>query len=422
MTFALLRAAPLLLAALAPLCASQAAGVAEAPKTLDPKASCSSKDCHADFAKKKHVHGPVADNDCKECHSWKDNLHKFTLARKGTALCTSCHDELVVKKEAAKPAPEPKAKEGPKAKEEAMAKKGLTLHEPITEDCVTCHDPHASDVKGILTMSLLELCDSCHDKTVAKATGKDKAILSRHGIATEGKACMTCHAPHISKVPYLLTQKPKTLCLSCHDKPQKRLSAPPGKWGSQLPVPNIAEEITTRKHVHGPVNDDQCAPCHDPHGSAQVSLLARPYPTGFYAPFDPKAYALCFECHEADLATKADTADATEFRNGKRNLHVVHVNKPVKGRSCRACHADHASDQQALVRTSVPFGSGGWAIPIRFAKTATGGACQSGCHEPKAYDRKTPVDYSLPPPPPPKAPEPSAPPGPGPAALPPPPK
>jgi len=381
---------------------------APAPKELVPKAPCTNATCHADLAKKKYVHGPVGDNDCKECHTWKDNLHKFTPTRKGTALCTSCHDELIVKKDAPKPKEEPKAKDDAKPKEPAKPKKGLTLHEPIAEDCVTCHDPHSSNVKGILTMPLLELCDTCHDKTVAQAKGKDKAIISRHAIATEGAACMSCHAPHVSKVPYLLTAKPKALCLSCHDKPQKH--------GARL-LASTKEELGL-KHVHGPAKDEDCTACHTPHGSAQVALLARAYPAKFYAPYDAKAYGLCFSCHEADLAAKSETSDATEFRNGTRNMHFLHVNKPVKGRVCRACHANHASDQPAIIRPSVPFGTGGWAIAIRYTRTATGGVCQSGCHGPKAYDRKTPVDYTAPPPtapepkapePPPKAPEPAPP-------------
>ncbi|MBM4038387.1 MAG: hypothetical protein FJ290_07725 [Planctomycetes bacterium] len=346
-------------------CAAATARAAEAPKTLVPRASCVSKDCHADFSKKKHLHGPVAEKECKECHSWKDDLHKFALVRKGTALCTECHDDILVKKDGAK------------------TKKGATLHEPITEDCVTCHDPHASNEKGFLTMPLLELCDTCHDKTLARARGKDKTVLSNHAVMLEGKACMTCHSPHTSKVPYLLTQKPKALCLSCHDKPQQA--------GSRE-VANVKEQLTQKKHVHGPVADEDCTACHVGHASEQVTLLARAYPPKFYAPFDPKAYALCFECHEADLGTQAKTTKATEFRNGEHNLHFLHVNKPTKGRTCRACHAAHASDLPSQIQPAVPFGTGGWAIPIRFTKTATGGSCQSGCHEPKAYDRKTPVD------------------------------
>ena len=89
----------------------------------------------------------IAAGECKVCHKWKDNKHDFTLADEGPKLCTGCHEEMIV----------PKPKEGEEKK--------LTVHEPITEDCTSCHTPHSADTKALLSMPLLEMCEACHDET-----------------------------------------------------------------------------------------------------------------------------------------------------------------------------------------------------------------------------------------------------------------
>jgi hypothetical protein len=37
-------------------------------------------------------------------------------------------------------------------------------------------------------------------------------------------------------------------------------------------------------------------------------------------------------------------------------------------------------------------------MPIKFAKSDSGGSCSPGCHKPYAYDRNAPVDYQATPP------------------------
>ena len=84
------------------------------------------------------------------------------------------------------------------------------------------------------------------------------------------------------------------------------------------------------------------------------------------------------------------TLELTDFRNGEDNLHYLHVKDDTRGRTCRACHATHASDLPKNIRETVPYGM--WELPIGFKKTDTGGSCSPGCHLPKSYDRKDPVD------------------------------
>jgi hypothetical protein len=76
------------------------------------------------------------------------------------------------------------------------------------------------------------------------------------------------------------------------------------------------------------------------------------------------------------------------------NLHFIHVNRDRRGRTCRTCHDLHGSNLPRHLAETVPFEGSGWAMPIGFRATGTGGACAPGCHEPQTYDR---LDPSVPP-------------------------
>ena len=63
------------------------------------------------------------------------------------------------------------------------------------------------------------------------------------------------------------------------------------------------------------------------------------------------------------------------------------MNREKKGRTCRTCHEIHGSNLPAHVAETVPFEGSGWALPIGFEKTDTGGSCATGCHQKLAYSR-----------------------------------
>ena len=63
-------------------------------------------------------------------------------------------------------------------------------------------------------------------------------------------------------------------------------------------------------------------------------VLKKPFPATFYMPYKTENYALCFDCHNKDIALNQFTTKLTDFRNGDLNLHYLHVNKDPKGRSC----------------------------------------------------------------------------------------
>jgi len=305
--------------------------------------------CHEDDkTNQKHVHGPVAVGECIACHDPHASNNEVRLRKPGSAMCLECHEDM---KERVETAPH--------------------VHPPVKEKCWNCHSPHGTPYEFQLLDEVPKLCFRCH---------KDKAkqvenARTQHGAVTTGKLCLNCHDPHTAQYPKQLLKAPMDLCLSCHDK---RLETP------TKPIKDMKKWLADHKDHHGPIREKDCAACHDPHGSDNLRILRRAFPPSFYAPFDPKSYALCFGCHSPKLAKDAKTTTLTGFRKGDKNLHYVHVHRK-KGRTCRACHQVHASNHPKHIRDSVPFGS--WALPINYEKFEDGGKCAPGCHVPRDYHR-----------------------------------
>jgi predicted CXXCH cytochrome family protein len=207
------------------------------------------------------------------------------------------------------------------------------------------------------------LCVSCHDDVQALA----ESSKYKHEALDEG--CGGCHDPHGTGVVRMLMTEAETFCYSCHEDKE--------------------EEILAYKFQHEPVASGECWSCHAPHGSDTIALLKGNYPDTFYAPYTEEAYSLCLSCHERGLLAYGRTSEATDFRNGDKNLHYVHVNKTKKGRTCRVCHGVHGENQERLVHNSKNFGR--WQIPVELTWTENGGGCLVGCHKPLSYSRKRAV-------------------------------
>ncbi|RMG58365.1 MAG: cytochrome C [Deltaproteobacteria bacterium] len=290
---------------------------------------------------KKYVHGPVASGDCIVCHNPHTSPYKFQLEAQGDELCFLCHEDR---------------------KAEFTRK---YVHKPAKENCLNCHDPHNTDYQFHLKAEGKNLCFRCHKK-IAKWVSE---ATYQHGALQKG-TCTTCHTPHSSNYPRQLKMAAKDICYSCHTE--------------------MGKKVRTSKYLHGPVQQNDCYACHNPHGSKNPKILKKYFPAEFYKPYKTDNYALCFGCHNKDIALDRITTRLTNFRNGDINLHYVHVNKK-KGRSCKACHEVHAGNQPKHIRREVPFGKM-WMLPVKYTKTETGGKCNVGCHKPKAYDRKKPVE------------------------------
>jgi predicted CXXCH cytochrome family protein len=300
--------------------------------------------CHENkMTIKAFLHGPVAAGDCNVCHNPHASDFKFQLVTAGNDLCFLCHQDRM---------------------EEFKRK---SIHKPVAESCTLCHDAHNADVKYLLTKDQVTQCFDCHPAfrdRLAKAKIQHTALKKG--------PCTTCHTPHSSNFVRQLKKSTKEICYDCHKE--------------------IGSKVLGAKKLHGPVQQDDCYACHDSHGSDYTQILKKFFPPEFYIEYNTDNYAICWDCHNKDVALSEVTTTLTGFRNGGNNMHYVHVNKK-KGRSCKACHEAHAGNQEKHIRASVPFGSGGWTLPIAFTKTPTGGSCVVGCHRELGYDRETPLKY-----------------------------
>lgn len=159
------------------------------------------------------------------------NQHKFTFVEEGADLCLECHDEY----------------------------EGQVKHAPVAGgQCDSCHDPHGSKAKGLLTVDFLnELCLECHDELL-------EAMSFLHGPVAVG-ACTVCHDAHSSDHDNLLSSGDRDLGTRCHSELNSR--------------------ITAKSVVHAPVKEGWVS-CHNPHGATDKMMLMSIAPD------------LCVDCHD----------------------------------------------------------------------------------------------------------------------------
>ena len=212
--------------------------------------------------------------------------------------------------------------------------------------------------------------DGCHIKMQEKL----KKYRIQHPPAKDG-ACETCHNSHGDNTPVdtLLKLPIAGKCFECHVE--------------------FGETIRNSSSVHTLVREDRCTECHEPHGGRYTKLRKKYYPPSEWDPYGWSGTTrMCMNCHPPDELLGVGVPSGSGFRNGTRNLHREHVSQG-KGRTCAACHAAHASDQEFHLRAEVPFGTGGWKLPLHYTKTPNGGSCIVGCHRELGYDRKNAIYY-----------------------------
>jgi predicted CXXCH cytochrome family protein len=80
--------------------------------------------------------------------------------------------------------------------------------------CATCHTAHGGDAKGFPRGEVQTLCLNCHKDKKANHPVANHPTSGRTIKAT-GKTltCLSCHQPHFSKSPKLLTVSG---CDACH--------------------------------------------------------------------------------------------------------------------------------------------------------------------------------------------------------------
>jgi len=350
-------------------------------------------ECHDPMNEKKHVHPPVDEGKCLDCHNPHSSDNEYMLKADVGETCAGCHD---LSKEG-------HSTHGPvaagmctachdphqsdlsglvKREDREMCifchtnKKDpqgmVSIHEPFTETCLDCHSPHSSPYKFMVEEDVPGLCFNCHEEVQVQVDKKSEV----HGPFQEGEKCYLCHNAHVSKYSHLLQNQEQQLCFTCHNKKIKK--------GERV-VKNIEKRVDKTKYIHGPIEDEGCSACHLAHTPDNFFLLTAKFPTGAYGEGSVESFAHCFDCHESELMTEKETTEATEFRDGSNNLHYVHVHRE-KARNCTTCHDIHGSNYEHLIAAKVPFGN--WEMPMKYKVTVDGGSCLTGCHKKLEYSRK----------------------------------
>ena len=292
----------------APVPAPEAA-LAQAPATKAPAPQAQSQPpsgyvgsdtcllCHSDqedtLKGTKHAQAlnprtPAARQGCESCHGpgqahvdddEKGHILKFTKATpaQASAACLNCHSA------------------GPHAGWSG------SKHEARNLTCTTCHSVHhpVSEAKQLVKATETQLCATCHRVQVAKT---ERAVA--HMPVREGKmSCSSSHNPHgsISNVKALRTgSSVQELCVNCH---------------TEMRGPVLWEHVPVREN---------CATCHDPHGSSNDRMLVVRQPM------------LCQRCHAA-YKHPSTLYDKDEITTKKSNR--------MFGRSCVNCHSNiHGSN------------------------------------------------------------------------------
>jgi predicted CXXCH cytochrome family protein len=158
-------------------------------------------------------HAPYEAGDCASCH----DVDLGNQSDNSSALCYSCHDEMVL--------PE-------------------FVHTPVAEgDCRVCHDPHQSGYRFQLVTSPRQLCLECHDLP-------DQGAAAVSHASPEDELCTDCHDPHGSSYTFSLEEPVVTVCWRCHD-----------------------EELLIDDD-HAASGQKGCPDCHSYHGTERDTLIA----------------------------------------------------------------------------------------------------------------------------------------------------
>jgi len=338
-----------------PLAVGLAQPAVDHPTLVDLEStSCTA--CHGDLLEGRATTHPVATDDCTTCHEMSVSSAgtRVAMVEQEPALCLMCHDELTSAAEAELEVP----------------------HYPVTESCLVCHDPHATDETHLLSAPSVELCTACHE------TGE---IQDTHGgQLTRSVDCVSCHLPHGSSNPGLLIGRHQHRpfadgsCNGCHRAPSAarvRLRSRGERLCSACHS-DLDEAPGENGSVHAALKGKRgragCLSCHDPHMSAERALLLETGPelcagcheelvlaatadTG-HAP----AAEDCTSCHQPHTSAQAGLLDvaAAELCRGchdieDADLSAAHLNTDLDRLDCLTCHTPHGSGHPKLLAATL---------------------------------------------------------------------
>ncbi len=160
--------------------------------------------CHQDKIKsfdQEFIHGPVAGGSCTVCHDPHGSKYEKSLVADVEVLCFSCHDF------------------------QRQLKDRPVQHAPFEEGhCASCHDPHAAGNKWNLVKTSEEVCLTCHGKGAGMDFHRhpfnvepQKELNADLELSANGRLeCLSCHNPHATEQVHLLRISHEFECYGCH--------------------------------------------------------------------------------------------------------------------------------------------------------------------------------------------------------------
>ncbi len=250
---------------------------------------------------------------------------------------------------------------------------------PERTGCEGCHGPGEQHALGggdksriirfpeLQPAAVLDKCLTCHSKDIGKME------IRRSSHSTGEVSCISCHSIHGSKEERpLLAKSQRETCYACHNEIRARFElpfkhrvnegvilctdchnphgAPTATWATaqspRMVRPAFGNDIPCTKchsdkrgpfiHEHPPVRVEGCTVCHNPHGSTNPRLLAR-----------PAVFTLCLECHSGVMS--AGFGPRPEgIPNPSAGFHNL---AEPRFQNCLNCHARiHGSNADSLFR------------------------------------------------------------------------
>lgn len=203
----------------------------------------------------RNVSFPNSDS-CLSCHKGKEHKQMnwaFSEHKKANVQCLDCHGIHSPKKpkqfNLALWKTDQKSAVCMDCHQDVAARMNMPSHHPVKEgalSCVSCHDPHNGRQTTLRGKN--DQCFQCHQSLRGPK-------VFEHRPVTED--CGTCHNPHGSPNPRLLTLTEPVLCLQCHAVVRGNSSHGSSHQGSVLKSSTLMKCSNCHAAVHGSHSDRQ---------------------------------------------------------------------------------------------------------------------------------------------------------------------
>jgi predicted CXXCH cytochrome family protein len=188
------------------------------------------------------------------------------------------------------------------------------------------------------------------------------------GTALASKACFQCHDKKQFTAKYVHKPVNQGECATCHNPHVARHKGLLRSREDQLCYSCHEKQKNdfSKGVVHQPVSKGQCSICHEPHVSEKIGLVREDLATvcltchkglkqDFKVTHKPFAEGSCGSCHRPhqgdNLELLTDAPDTLCMScHEESKLLSSHKGYPEKPSGCLSCHAPHGSDMEALIR------------------------------------------------------------------------